>query len=247
MKRILILLPLAMACAAGATAQPVLPTFDPANFEPGAAITNPYFPLASGFLSEFLGTADGQTGGPVQENALQVFVGAGPVLGSLPTVMVLDNVWQDGRHVEEAKDYYAQDRDGNVWYMGEDVTNFRYDDAGKLTGTDGHGSWRVGVNGALPGYAMPANPQPGFAYEQEHSPVDEALDLGEIMAVDAKLSGPTGGYTDVLKVFETSATDPDLREVKYYAKGVGMIRVEEGMDETRVKFEAEANLVRQAH
>ena len=238
------ILPLVLLGARAASAEPVLPAFDPAAFAPGAAITNPYFPLASGYMREFVGTADSKDGKPVQENAVQSFVGEGPVLGGIQTVMVLDNVWQDGRHVEEAKDYYAQDRDGNVWYMGEDVTNFSYDAAGNMTGTDSHGSWQVGVNDAKPGFAMPAAPVPGFAYEQEHSPLDEAMDVGEIMAVDGKLSGPTGDYVDVLTVYETSSIDPDLREVKYYAKGVGMIRVDEGVDATRANPEASADLIR---
>ena len=84
----------------------------------------------------------------------------------MQTVVVLDNAWAGGRHVEEAKDFYAQDRD------------------------------------------MPATPVPGFACEQEHSPVDEAMDVGEIMALDGLLSGPTGTYTDVLTVFESSSIDP---------------------------------------
>jgi hypothetical protein len=245
MKPIPMILPLVLV-ATSAAAEPVLPTFDPATFDPGAAITNPYFPLASGYMREYLGTAEAADGSPVQERDVLVFVGTGPVIGGVQTQMVLDNAWQGDRHVEEAKDYYAQDRDGNVWYMGEDVTNFTYDDAGKLTGTDSHGSWRALVNDAVPGFAMPASPQPGFAYEQEHSPKDEAMDIGEIMALDGTLTGPTGSYTDVLTVYETSSIEPDLREVKYYAKGVGMIRVEEGVDENRANPEASADLVRLA-
>jgi hypothetical protein len=245
MKTIPMILPLAFVVTS-ASAEPVLPAFDPAAFEPGAAITNPYFPLASGYTREYLGTAQDKDGNTVVERDVLTFVGEGPVLGGVQTVMVLDNAWAGDRYVEEAKDYYAQDRDGNVWYLGEDVTNFNYDDAGRLTGTDSHGTWRVGVNDAQPGYAMPAGPQPGFAYEQEHSPKDEALDIGEIMALDGTLTGPTGAYTDVLTVFETSTIDLDLREVKYYAKGVGMIRVEEGVDEGRANPEASADLVRLA-
>jgi hypothetical protein len=231
-------------CPSLALAQPVLPKFDPAHFEPGAAVTNPWFPLGPGYVREYLGTAPGDDGRPVEEQDLLVFVGSGPELGGVPTVMVLDNAWQNGRHVEEARDYYAQDRDGNVWYMGEDVTNFTYDAEGNLTGTDHHGSWRVGENGARPGFAMPADPQPGFIYEQEHSPQDEALDVGEIMGLKGKVSGPTGAYEDVLMVFETSQIETDLREVKYYARGLGMIRVEEEVDEARANPGASADLVR---
>lgn len=245
MKANLMILPLALlATAAGA--DPVLPVFDPSAFAPGAVITNPWFPLGPGYSREYSGVAQDKDGNPVVERNVLTFVGAGPVLAGVQTVMVLDNAWVGTVHVEEAKDFYAQDRDGNVWYLGEDVTNFNYDDAGVLTGTDSHGAWRVGVNGAQPGYAMPAAPVPGLAYEQEHSPLDEAMDVGEIMALDGALSGPTGSYSAVLMVFETSSIDPDLREVKYYAKGVGMIRVEEGVDAARANPEVTVDLVRLA-
>ena len=243
MKTLLAILPLAIAASA-ASANPILPSFDPSAFAPGAAVTNPYFPLATGYSREFSGTAKDKDGNPVIERNVLTFVGDGPVIAGVQTVMVLDNAWQGPLHIEEAKDYYAQDRDGNVWYLGEDVTNFNYDAAGALTGTDSHGTWRAGVNEAQPGYAMPAAPQPGFAYEQEHSPKDEAMDWAEIMALDGALSGPTGSYADVLSVFETSSIDPDLREVKYYARGKGMIRVEEGVDAARTNPEAAADLVR---
>ncbi len=244
MKYAMLLTGCALFAATTAVAGPVLPVFDPANFDAGAAVTNPWFPLAPGYVREYLGTAEGADGKPVQEVDILTYVGAGAVIGGVQTVMVLDNAWQGGTHVEEAKDYYAQDRDGNVWYLGEDVTNFTYDAAGQLTGTNGHGTWRMGVNGAVPGYAMPADPQPGFTYEQEHSPKDEALDVGEIMGLDGKVAGPTGEYAGVLMVFETSQIDADLREVKYYAKGIGMIRVEENVDQSRANPEASADLVR---
>lgn len=237
------ILPLILAASA-ASAGPVLPSFDPSAFEPGAAITNPWFPLAPGHSREYSGNASDANGNPVIERNVLTYVGAGPVLGGVQTVMVLDNAWVGDRLVEVAKDFYAQDRDGNVWYLGEDVTNYSYDAAGKLTGTDSHGAWRVGVNDARPGYAMPADPLPGLAYEQEHSPRDEAMDIGEIMALDGTVAGPTGHYSDVLMVFETSSIDPDLREVKYYAKGVGMIRVDEGVDANRANPEMTADLVR---
>jgi hypothetical protein len=240
MKRIA--LPLALLLSAvPALAEPVLPPFDPANFDQGAAITNPWFPLASGYVREYAGMVAGEDGNLIEERVLLAYVGPGPVIAGVQTVMVLDNAWAGGRHVEEAKDYYAQDRDGNVWYMGEDVSNFTYDAAGVLTGTDDHGTWRAGVKDALPGFAMPADPQPGLVYFQEHAAADEALDVGEIMALDAGISGPTGDFAGVLAVFETSLIEPDLREVKYYAKGVGLVRVEEGVD---ADPEAASDLVR---
>lgn len=246
MKPTLLILPLALAATVANAAEPILPKFDPTNFDPVAAITNPYFPLAPGYMREYSGTVPDDEGNPIVERIVLTVVGAGPVLDGVPTIMVRDDAWHGDLHVEEALDYYAQDRNGDLWNMGEDVTNFNYDDEGNLTGTDDEGSWRVGVNDALPGYMMPATPKVGFIYEQEHSPEDAALDVGEIMGLDGSVTGPTGTYSDVLMVFETSSLEPDLREIKYYAKGVGLVRIEESLDEARANPEGFLELISKA-
>ena len=120
-------------------------------------------------------------------------------------------------------------RRGNVWYFGEDVTNYRYDEAGNLIGTDSESAWRAGVNGALPGFIMPAYLTLGFNYFQESAPIDGALDQATTIAIGQFVSIDFGDYNNVLKVLETSDLIPDLREFKYYAPGQGLILVEEGL------------------
>ena len=61
---------------------------------------------------------------------------------------------------EDSEFYYAQDQDGNVWWMGEHSTKFEYDDAGSLIGTYDDSTWIAGVFGAQPGYYMPGDPGP---------------------------------------------------------------------------------------
>ena len=246
MKLVFKILPLAILVASAAHADAVLPKFDPAAFEPGAAATHPYFTLQEGWLREFSGmtTEDGKQ---VEERAVMAFGGAGPELAGVQTVMVVHQAYLGGLLVELARDFYAQDRDGNVWYMGEDVTNVQYDADGKVESTDSKGSWRAGANGALPGYQMPADLTAGFAFEQEHAPADAALDIGEIMTVDGTLQGPTGNYDHVLAVFETSTVEPALREIKYYAPGVGLIGEDEAVDANRANPEAHFGLIRKAN
>jgi hypothetical protein len=217
---------LALMTQAAHAADPVLPVFDAANFSNPK--TNTYFPLEIGTSSTLRGT---RTDEPVEEYAVLTVQGPGPVILDVPTVLVLDEAFEDGVLVERTFDYFAADKDGNVWYFGEDVTNFRYDDAGALTGTDSKSAWRAGVNDALPGISVSGAPVVGLTLFQEHAPMDEAMDYAEILATDLEISGPSGTYKNVLKTFEASTADPDLREFKYYAPGVGMIRADEDLSE----------------
>ena len=159
------------------------------------------------------------------------------------TTTVLDKSFEDGVLVERTRDYYAQDTDGNVWYMGEDSVAFEYDDDGNLTGTSTEGSWRAGRNKARPGYAMPAMPEVGFRYFQEFAPKDEALDQAETFAILDSLRIGKTTYRDVLQVLETTELEPDAREFKYYAPMIGLIRVEEGLDASLANPELTFNRV----
>ena len=220
----------ALICTAQAmpAAAQTLPEFVPGNF--ATAVANPYFPLEPGQSHTIAGTGvvEGET---VTEHAVLTVLGAGPVIMGVMTVVMLDEAFENGVIVERTFDYYATDQDGNVWYMGEDVTNFRYDGAGGFTGTDTDSAWRAGVNGALPGIAMPAVPAVGVSLFQEHAPGEDAMDYAEILLLDAEVTGPAGRFVDVIKMFEGSTVDPEQREFKYWAAGYGMIRAEEALSD----------------
>lgn len=220
----------ALMLPAGALAAPLLPEFVAANFIPGALITNTYLPFGPQTRSNLVSRGTDDAGAPFVERDELRFGGEGPEILGVRTTGIVDRAFEDGVLVEETFDYYAQDVLGNVWYMGEDVTNYNYDDEGNLIGTDSASSWRAGVNGALPGFAMPGDPVPGLAYYQEYAPADEALDEGLILTSLAALEVGGVRFEDVLRVFETSVLDPALREIKYYAPGVGLIRADEGLD-----------------
>lgn len=186
------------------------PDIDPANFV--EAIDNPWLPLRPGNRWEYDETEDGETAHIV----VTVLDETRDVAGITATV-VRDRETLDGVVQEDTYDWFAQDADGNVWYLGEDVDN--YED-GELVDHDG--SWETGVDGALPGIAMPADPQVGDAYRQEYYP-GEAEDLGEVIATDGTTSGPTGDYTDLVVVREWNPLEPDKVEEKSYARGTGMV------------------------
>ena len=146
------------------------------------------------------------------------------------TTTQLDKAYEDGLLVEKTFDYFAQDKRGNVWYIGEDVTNFRYDDDGNLIGKDHESAWRAGRRGAKPGWIMPARQIIGQRYFQEIARRDEALDKGQTHAILGRLRVGGTVYRNVLRVLETNPFEPKDREFKYYAPRVGLIRIEEGLN-----------------
>ncbi len=130
--------------------------------------------------------------------------------------VIRDVVSENGTPVEITDDWYAQDRDGNVWYLGEAVEN--YED-GKLV--DSAGSFEAGVDGAQAGIAMPANPEPGLSYRQEYYQ-GEAEDRAVVITVgEEQVEVPFGYFTGVLMTRDLVPTEPKVQELKFYARGVG--------------------------
>lgn len=187
------------------------PEIDPADFVD--TIDNPYWPLTAGSRWVYEGVSDGE------QETIEVTVldETREVMGITATV-VRDTVTDaDGQVVEDTWDWYAQDVDGNVWYLGEDTQEY---EGGEVSSTEG--SWEAGVGGALPGIVMQAEPTTGAAYRQEYL-AGEAEDVAEIMQVGASVSVPTGDYTDVVVIREWNPFSPEVLEDKYYAPGVGLV------------------------
>ncbi len=225
------ILTLCMSIGGGsANASTLLPDFSSAIFTPGAAINNPYFPLGPTYRTTLRAEGVDDEGQPFFEESRLRYGGSGKVILGVQTTVQNDLAFEDGVLVEETKDYYAQDTAANVWYMGEDVTNYVYDEDGNLTGTNNSSSWIAGLNGALPGYIMPFDPTVGLSYFQEYAAIDMALDQALIVGAGLTLEVNGTIFNDVLAIFETTSLDPNARELKYYAPYVGIIRAEEGVD-----------------
>lgn len=129
--------------------------------------------------------------------------------------VVRDTVSDHGAVVEDTKDWYAQDADGNVWYLGENTAEFA---GGKVASRAG--SWEAGVDGALAGVVVPADPAPGLRYREEYY-AGEAEDSGEVLSVDEQVQTPAGHHTGVLLTKGTNALEPRTLEYKLYAPGIG--------------------------
>ena len=180
-------------------------------------IDNPYFKLTAGKLWKYEGVDEDGEKETVQE---AVTTDTKTVLDITMTVVHAQEWDEDGELVEDTKDWYAQDTDGNVWYFGEDTAE--YDD-GKLESTAG--SWEAGVNGAQPGIIMKANPQVGDVYRQEYLK-GEAEDMGEVLSLDATVTIGLGTYENCLIIKDWTPLEPTIEEHKYFCKDVGNVVLE---------------------
>jgi len=216
--------------ATQAPAVTVLPDFSAATFVAGTTIDNPFFPLDPTFQAWLRAEGVDDEGEDFTEETRLSYGGPGRTILGVQTTVQRDFAFEDDLLVEDTFDYYAQDTNGNVWYMGEDVINYIYDDDDNLVDTNNSSAWIAGENGALPGYIMPADPVVGMSYFQEFSAADGALDEASIFATGLTIMSGDTVFSDVLATLETSSIDPDAREFKFYARGVGLIRIEEGLD-----------------
>jgi hypothetical protein len=138
------------------------------------------------------------------------------IMGIEATV-VLDQVFSGGKPEERTFDWYAQDNQGNVWYMGENSSNFEH---GRWVKDDG--SWTAGVGNGKPGIIMLAHPTRGERYRQEYSP-GHAVDQAEVLGPGGRVKTPDRTFGRTLLTLEYSTIDKQY-EVKWHARGVGVIK-----------------------
>jgi hypothetical protein len=177
-----------------------------------AAVDNPFFTLEPGTVFKLRGeTEDG-----VEEETITVTNRTKQVMG-VTTTVVKDVMRVDGEVAEYTFDWYAQDRDGNVWYFGEDTAEY---ENGKVTSRSG--SWEAGVDGALPGIIMNADPQVTDSFRQEYYE-GEAEDMYWVVETGMTVKVPAGRYDDVVRTLEWTPLEPGIVVEKYHAPGVGLI------------------------
>jgi hypothetical protein len=184
---------------------------DPADFT--TTIDNPYWPMApgNGWVYREVDSEGGK-----QRVEVTVTKKTKTIMG-IEARVVHDVVTDDGDLVEDTFDWYAQDADGNVWYLGEDTKEY---ENGKVKSNEG--SWEAGVDGAQAGIVVPAEPRVGLTYRQEYY-AGRAEDRGEILSVNEKATVPFGSFEQVLMTKDTTPLDPKVVEHKFYARGVGPV------------------------
>jgi hypothetical protein len=186
--------------------------FDPKNFV--AVVDNPWFPLKPGTTYTYRGSKEGTKAVDVYTVTKKT-----KIVGGVKATVVHDELFLNGRLAERTDDWYAQDRQGNVWYLGEATAELN----GSGTVVSTGGSWETGVAGARAGIYMPAHPKIGAAAAQEQFP-GQAEDYFVVLLTNVTTKVPIGSFKGVLVTAEWTPLEPNILTKKFYASGLGELR-----------------------
>lgn len=191
---------------------------NPADFS--TTIDNPLYPLTPGDTWVFEGEeVDPDTGDSFTTRVEVTVLSETDTVAGVEVVVVRDDAFEDGEMVESTLDYYAQHKDGSVYYFGERVDN--YED-GAVANHDG--SWLAGEGDNKPGVAMPAAPDVGSVFEQEKAP-GIAEDRSTVLSVGETVTVPAGTFEGCIKTKDENPLD-GATETKFFCPGVGFVREE---------------------
>jgi hypothetical protein len=207
MKRTLLIALALAAVLAGGEALAAKP--NPADFT--ARVDNPWFPLTPGTIYVYRGVKDGEP----SRDVVTVTHGIKRIEG-VPCVVVEDRLYLSGRLEERTTDWYTQDRQGNVWYFGEQTAEL--DKQGRVTSTAG--TWQAGRNGATPGIYMPAHPKVGQSGRQEYYK-GHAEDHFQVLSLHATVKAPYISSKNALLTKEWTPLERGVIDHKLYVRGIG--------------------------
>jgi hypothetical protein len=185
---------------------------DASNFD-GHVVDNQWFPLVPGMTWAYRGVKDGQ---PSRE--IMVATSQTKTIQGVPCTVVSDKLYLSGALEERTLDYYAQDKDGNVWYFGEDTAELKPDGSVKST----EGTWLSGRDGAEAGIFMPADPQVGQSFRQEYYK-GQAEDHFRILSLAEQVKTPGATSDQAMLTMEWTPLEPNVVDHKYYVQGIGTV------------------------
>jgi len=209
---------LLVACGDGGGGGVPEPALEPADLQ--ARVDNRFFPLTPNGTFVYEGEeVDPETGETIKVRVESTVLSETDVVAGVEVTVVEAKDFEDGELVESTLDYYAQHKDGTVYYFGERVDEY---DGGEVVGHGGQ--WLAGEGDNQPGIFMPAEPQVGDEFEQERAP-GVAEDRSKVVAVDETVATPAGTFSGCIK---TEDFDPlgDVTELKFYCPDVGLVREE---------------------
>jgi hypothetical protein len=175
---------------------------------------NAYFPITPGLITRLHGKD-----GTARFREVVTVTDKTKLINGIKATTIRDVLRRsDGSLAEKTHDWYADDNNGNVWYLGEHTAT--YDRHGHVLSREG--SWEAGVNGATMGKIMTANPVVTDAYRQEYLK-GHAEDQAWIVQRGATVTVPAGTYSHVVRSLEWSRLEPKNVSVKFYAPGIGIL------------------------
>jgi hypothetical protein len=206
---------------------------DPSNFTDSTNIDNEWMPMQPGMHWVHEGSALDDEGNTITRRIEFTVTDLTKEIGGVSTVVAWIVDYEDDEVIEKEIAFYAQDQDGNVWYLGEYPEE--YDGGEFVTAVP----WIHGIEDARAGIKMMADPQPGIpSYFQGWAPAVDWSDYGQVEQVGQETCVPVDCYADVLVIAESSLGETGAYQLKYYARGIGEVRVGwKGEDETREELE----------
>jgi hypothetical protein len=217
------------ACGEGTTttpspagSAPSLPTAEglsASSFTDPANVDNRWFPLVPGTQMVWEGHALDDSD-KLQRRVVFTVTDLVKEIAGVPSVVIWELDYTDGELEEAELSFFAQDDDGNVWHVGEYPEEYEDGEIVK------HPAWIAGAQGALAGIHMPADPSiVTDSYAQGWGPKIGWDDRGATYATGERTCTPVDCYDDVLVNKEFSRSEPGAFQLKYYAAGVGNVRV----------------------
>ena len=216
-----------LLCAGWAAAQdkaaapPALEPFDKAQFDDrSTTINNPLLPMKPGMRYVYEGTTTKDDGKPVPHRIEINITDLTKVVEGVRVLVSYDLDFSGGKLEEAELAFFAQDKAGNVWHFGQYPEEYQN---GKMTKAP---AWIPPFEGARPGIMMKAEPKLGApSYSQGYGPAVNWTDRGQTHQVGQRTKTRAGSFDDVLVIRETAAGEGDAFQLKYYARGVGNVRV----------------------
>ncbi len=205
----------ASVSAPAASAAKGLPTPKASHFGHNSTrITNPWFPLARGSVYVYEGQKDGK-----QARDVMTVTQKTKMITGIRALPVADRLFLNGVLAERTTDWYAQDKKGTVWYLGEKTAELNAQ--GKVTSTEG--SFLNGRDGAKGGIFMPAHPAVGQSFQQE-SFKGQAEDRFRILSMATSISTPAVSSQNAMLTQEKTPLEPGTVDHKYYVQGIGTVK-----------------------
>jgi hypothetical protein len=214
------------------TVVPGFADFDPGNFDNATIIDNAWLPMQPGTKWVHEGTAV-ENGETITRRIEFTITDLTKEIAGVRTVVAWIVDYNDGEVIEKEIAFYAQDNQGNVWYLGEHPEEY---ENGEFIAAP---TWIAGLDEARAGVKMWAEPKVGSpVVYQGWGPSVEWSDYGQIEQVGQEICVPVDCYTDVLVNVETSLGEVDAYQLKYYARNVGEVLVGwRGKDATQENLE----------
>jgi hypothetical protein len=176
-------------------------------------VTNAWFPLAQGSTYVYEGQKDGK-----QARDVMTVTRKTKTIAGIRAAVVADRLFLNGSLAERTTDWYAQDKRGTVWYLGEKTAELNAN--GKVTSTEG--SFLNGRDGAKGGIFMPAQPAVGQTGQQE-SFKGHAEDRFRILSLATSITTPAVSSQNAMLTEETTPLEPGVVDHKYYVQGIGTV------------------------